>query len=76
MRASLRTKRTSTSHQRGASRGLPGSWYLLCGVAYAFQEVEPAHPALQAQVWDVRLDAVLTEREIILCTQAPACTTG
>ena len=48
----------------------------LCGVAYAFQEVESAHPALRAQVWDVRLDAVLTEREIILCTQAPACTTG
>ena len=48
----------------------------LCGVAYAFQEVEHAHPALQAQAWDVRLDAVLTECETILCTQAPACTTG
>ncbi len=31
MCANLRTKRTSTSHQRGASRGLPGSWYLLRG---------------------------------------------
>ncbi|MHB1588156.1 MAG: 5-formyltetrahydrofolate cyclo-ligase [Metallibacterium scheffleri] len=48
----------------------------LCGVAYAFQEVDHAHPALQAQPWDVRLDAVLTDRETILCAQDPACTTG
>ncbi len=48
----------------------------LCGVAYAFQEVDSAHPALQAQPWDVRLDAVLTDRETILCAQDPACTTG
>ena len=48
----------------------------LCGVAYAFQEVDAAHPALRAQPWDVRLDAVLTDRETIFCNQDPACTTG
>lgn len=48
----------------------------LCGVAYAFQEVEVDHPALQSQLWDVPLDAVLTERETIFMPQDPACTTG
>jgi 5-formyltetrahydrofolate cyclo-ligase len=48
----------------------------LCGVAYAFQEVDGAHPALRAQPWDVPLDAVLTDRETIFCTRNPACTTG
>lgn len=48
----------------------------LCGVAYACQEVDCGHPALAAQPWDVRLDAVLTECETILCPPEPTCTTG
>ena len=36
---------------------------LLVGVAYAFQEVE----ALDAQAWDVPLDYVATDRELIRC---------
>lgn len=35
----------------------------LVGVAYAFQEVD----ALAADPWDVALDAVVTEREAIVC---------
>ncbi len=35
----------------------------LVGIAYSFQEVG----ALHADAWDVRLDAVLTEREAIVC---------
>ena len=39
---------------------------------------DPGSPREAPRWWlvDVRLDAVLTERETILCTQAPACTTG
>ena len=33
----------------------------LIGVAHHFQEVE----SISAQVWDVRLDAILTDRELI-----------
>lgn len=36
---------------------------LLVGIAYALQEV----PRLEAQAWDVRLDYVATERELIHC---------
>jgi len=35
----------------------------LIGVGYGFQEV----PALASEPWDVRLDAVVTEREFIIC---------
>lgn len=38
---------------------------LLVGIGYAFQEV----PALATEAWDVRLDYVATERELIDCTQ-------
>ncbi|GAP66153.1 5,10-methenyltetrahydrofolate synthetase [Mizugakiibacter sediminis] len=38
---------------------------LLVGVAYAFQEIS----ALRAQPWDVRLDYVATEHELIDCTE-------
>jgi 5-formyltetrahydrofolate cyclo-ligase len=37
---------------------------LLVGVAYAFQEVE----ALPAEAWDIPLDFVATEHELIECT--------
>jgi len=39
---------------------------MLIGVGYAFQEL----PALQSEAWDVRLDAVVTEREFLLCAPA------
>lgn len=38
----------------------------LIGVGYGFQEV----PALASEPWDVRLDAVLTEREFIVCNNS------
>lgn len=38
---------------------------LLVGIGYAFQELA----ALDAQPWDVRLDYVATERELIDCTE-------
>lgn len=37
---------------------------LLVGIGYAFQEIS----ALRAQPWDVRLDYVATEQELIDCT--------
>ena len=40
---------------------------LLVGVAYAFQEVE----SIQAEPWDVPLDFVATEHELIECTHKP-----
>jgi 5-formyltetrahydrofolate cyclo-ligase len=40
---------------------------LLVGVGYAFQEVD----ALPARRWDVTLDFVCTERELIDCTSPP-----
>ena len=49
---------------------------LLCGIAYAFQELPADDPALAPQPWDVPLDTVLTEREIIHCSEEPPCTTG
>jgi len=39
---------------------------ILIGVGYAFQEL----PALQTDAWDVRLDAVVTESEFLLCAPA------
>lgn len=39
---------------------------LLVGIGYALQEL----PALAAQAWDVRLDYVATERELIRCAAA------
>jgi 5-formyltetrahydrofolate cyclo-ligase len=39
---------------------------LLIGVGYAFQEL----PALPTDPWDIRLDAVVTEREFLLCRPA------
>ncbi len=40
---------------------------VLVGVAYAFQETE----ALPAEDWDVRLDFIVTERELIDCDPRP-----
>jgi 5-formyltetrahydrofolate cyclo-ligase len=40
---------------------------LLVGVAYAFQEV----PQLRAEPWDVTLDFIATEHELIDCSAAP-----
>ena len=39
---------------------------VLIGVGYGFQEL----PALASDPWDVRLDAVLTEREFLVCAEA------
>ncbi len=39
---------------------------LLVGVGYAFQEL----PSLQPDAWDVRMDAVVSEREFLLCAPA------
>ncbi len=64
----------------GARLGMGGGYYdrslafrqarpappLLIGVGYAFQEL----PALQSDAWDVRLDAVVTERELLFCATA------
>lgn len=36
---------------------------LLVGIGYAFQEV----PAIEPEPWDVKLDYIATERELILC---------
>jgi 5-formyltetrahydrofolate cyclo-ligase len=41
---------------------------LLVGIGYHFQEL----PELPPQAWDVRLDFVATDRELISCTEAPA----
>ena len=41
---------------------------LLVGIGYHFQEVA----ALDPQPWDVRLDFVATDRELIDCTEQPA----
>lgn len=38
---------------------------LLVGIGYAFQELD----ALDAEPWDIRLDYIATERELIDCTQ-------
>lgn len=63
--------------RRGHRLGMGGGWYdrsfafrretaappHLIGVGYAFQEIE----GLAAAAWDVPLDLVATEREIIVC---------
>ncbi len=41
---------------------------LLVGIGYAFQEC----PSLDAQPWDVRLDYIATENELIDCTEFDA----
>ncbi|HEX7342433.1 MAG TPA: 5-formyltetrahydrofolate cyclo-ligase [Rhodanobacteraceae bacterium] len=41
---------------------------LLIGIGYAFQELE----AIDAAPWDVRLDYIATERELIDCTEPDA----
>ncbi|MEO8746629.1 MAG: 5-formyltetrahydrofolate cyclo-ligase [Rhodanobacter sp.] len=41
---------------------------LLVGVAYTFQEL----PRIEAEAWDVSLDFVATERELIACNPAPS----
>ena len=38
---------------------------VLIGVGYGFQEL----PALGHAPWDVRLDAVVTEREFLVCVE-------
>lgn len=40
---------------------------LLVGIGYAFQECEPIEPA----EWDVRLDYVATDEQLIDCNEAP-----
>ena len=64
----------------GARLGMGGGYYdrslafrqsrpsppVLIGVGYAFQEL----PGLQSDAWDVRLDAMVTEREFLLCAPA------
>lgn len=41
---------------------------ILVGIGYHFQEV----PDLAAQPWDVRMDYIATDKELIDCTQLPA----
>ncbi|MGA9423336.1 MAG: 5-formyltetrahydrofolate cyclo-ligase, partial [Rhodanobacteraceae bacterium] len=51
-------------------RDMPGS-PLLIGIAYAMQEL----PRIEASAWDVRLDYVATENELIECRPgAPVAT--
>lgn len=45
---------------------LPGAQPRLIGVGYAAQEV----PALPSDPWDVTLDAVVTDKELLLCRPA------
>ena len=47
----------------------PRPWLL--GVGYAFQEVE----TLPGDSWDVPLDALVTEQELIVCSRAPTMST-
>lgn len=57
-------------YDRALARRLgPRAWRRpkLIGVAYACQEVA----ALEAAPWDVSLDAVVTEREVVRCRPAP-----
>ncbi|HLI17986.1 MAG TPA: 5-formyltetrahydrofolate cyclo-ligase [Rhodanobacteraceae bacterium] len=72
--------------RRGHRLGTGGGWYdtslaflhdlprpavpLLVGVAYAFQEIE----AVPAEPWDVDLDYVVTDAELIACTAIGAPT--
>ena len=67
----------------GQRLGFGGGWYdrsfaflrerpavakpVLIGIGYALQEVT----SIKAMAWDVRLDYVATERELIDCTAAP-----
>lgn len=67
----------------GHRLGAGGGWYdrsfaflkhhgrpgrpLLVGIGYAFQEV----PAIAAEAWDVALDYVATETELVACEAAP-----
>lgn len=70
--------------RNGDRLGTGGGWYdrsfafrrhaaappLLVGVGFACQQIdESAGTALQAQPWDVPLDAIVTERELIRCTR-------
>lgn len=54
-----------------ASGKKPSAPPLLVGVAYAFQELE----TLPGDPWDVPLDAVVTEQELIVCTRAATMST-
>jgi 5-formyltetrahydrofolate cyclo-ligase len=70
--------------RRGHRLGFGGGWYdrsfaflagrlamahpLLVGVGYAAQEVD----AIEAMPWDVQLDYIATERELIECLPPPA----
>jgi 5-formyltetrahydrofolate cyclo-ligase len=63
MRSTSCSCRCSVSFLRDLERP---SKPLLVGIGYALQEIEPIEP----QDWDVRLDYVATERELIDCTDA------
>ena len=70
--------------RRGARLGSGGGWYdrsftflrgakrptrpLLVGIGYHFQEIAEFAP----EPWDVRLDFVATDHELIDCTESPA----
>jgi 5-formyltetrahydrofolate cyclo-ligase len=53
------------SRRRDTSR--PWHRPKLVGIAYACQEAQAIEPA----PWDVSLDAVVTEREVVRCSQSP-----
>ncbi len=70
--------------RRGSRLGSGGGWYdrsfafmrditrparpILVGIGYHFQEIAELAP----EPWDVRLDFVATDRELIDCTKSPA----
>ena len=70
--------------RRGNRLGSGGGWYdrsfaflrntlrparpILVGIGYHFQEI----PALEPEPWDVRLDFVATDNELIDCTESTA----
>ena len=70
--------------RRGNRLGSGGGWYdrsfaflresprparpILVGIGYHFQEVSK----LDAQPWDVRMDFIATDKELIDCTERPA----
>jgi 5-formyltetrahydrofolate cyclo-ligase len=66
----------------GHRLGMGGGWY---DRSFAFRQRQPAPPwlvgagfavqridALAAETWDVRLDAVCTERDVLLTSEIPA----
>jgi 5-formyltetrahydrofolate cyclo-ligase len=72
--------------RRGNRLGSGGGWYdrsfaflrdvprparpILVGIGYHFQEVEK----LDAQPWDIPMDFIATDRELIACTVTDAMT--